>query len=63
MSQHPEQRSTKSSDKSKSGKSDTASGGHGNAPVKRVVLVNMAVISIIKAEPCSALIFTFDIQF
>lgn len=31
MSQHPEQRSAKSSGKSKSGKSDTASGGHGNA--------------------------------
>lgn len=31
MSQHPEQRSTKSSGKSKSGKSNTATGGHGNA--------------------------------
>ena len=31
MSQHPEQRSTKSSNKSKGGRSDTARGGHGNA--------------------------------
>lgn len=31
MSKNPQQRSTKSSGKSTSGKSDTATGGHGNA--------------------------------
>lgn len=31
MSQHPEQRSEKSSGKSKSGKSDNTKSGHGNA--------------------------------